>query len=189
MAEESTVEENTEVNQDQQGDAAQGDAAQGDAAQGDAAQGDAAQGDAAQGDAAQGDTPQGDTPQGDATQDAAAQADSKTQAQSVEFSEAVDAGAASPAGSIDILLDMGVPITVAIGKTEIPVRRLLQLGAGSVLKLDKSIDAPVDLYLKDTKFAAGNVVVVDGWFAVRIEKILGLGEAEAGASEVQSAGA
>lgn len=194
MAEETTVEENTEANQDQQGDAAQGDAAQGDAAQGDAAQGDAtqdaaAQGDTPQGDAAQGDAAQGDTPEGDATQGDAAQADPKTQAQSVEFSEAVDAGAASSAGSIDILLDMGVPITVAIGKTEIPVRRLLQLGPGSVLKLDKSIDAPVDLYLKDTKFAAGNVVVVDGWFAVRIETILGLGEAEAGASEVQSAGA
>jgi flagellar motor switch protein FliN/FliY len=113
---------------------------------------------------------------------APSRADSKTQAQSVEFSEAAETGDAGSGGSIDILLDMSVPVTVAIGQTEIPVRRLLQLGPGSVLKLDKSIDAPADLYLKDTRFAAGNVVVVDGRFAVRIKHILGLGAAESGDS-------
>ena len=106
----------------------------------------------------------------------ASQADSKTQVQSVEFSEAVETGATGPGGSIDILLDMSVPVTVAVGQTQIPVRRLLQLGPGSVLKLDKSIDAPADLYLEDTRFAVGNVVVVDGRFAVRIKQIIGLGE-------------
>ncbi len=103
------------------------------------------------------------------------QADSKKQAQSVEFAEAAEDAAAGPGASLDILLDMNIPVTAAIGQTEIPVRRLLQLGPGSVLKLDKPIDEPVDLYLKDTKFATGNVVVVDGQFAVRIEQILGTG--------------
>ena len=60
--------------------------------------------------------------------------------------------------------------------THIPIRRLLQLGPGAVVKLDKPVDAPMDLYLKDTKFATGNVVVVDGRFAVKIKQILGLGE-------------
>jgi flagellar motor switch/type III secretory pathway protein FliN len=45
-----------------------------------------------------------------------------------------------------------------------------------VIKLEKSVDAPMDLYLKDTKFATGNVVVVDGRFAVKIKQILGLAE-------------
>lgn len=110
-------------------------------------------------------------------QDGAAQEGSKTQAQSVEFSEAAGAEDTGAGGSIDILLDMSIPVTVTIGKTEIPVRRLLRLGPGSVLKLDKPIDAPVDLYIKDTKFAAGSVVVVDEQFAVRIEQILGKGSA------------
>jgi flagellar motor switch protein FliN/FliY len=99
--------------------------------------------------------------------------DSKKKAQSVEFPEAVDSGPAGPGGSIDILLDMNVPITVAIGQTDISVRRLLQLGLGSVLKLDKSIDEPVDLCLKDIKFASGDVVVVDDRFAVRIKEVAG----------------
>lgn len=109
-------------------------------------------------------------------QDDASQEDSKKQAQSVEFSEATETEAAGSGGSIDILLDMNVPVTVAIGQTEIPVRRLLQLGPGSILKLDKSVNAPVDLYLRDTKFATGDVVVVEEQFAVRIKQILGLGD-------------
>ena len=50
------------------------------------------------------------------------------------------------------------------------------LGIDLNMKLDKSIDEPVDLYLRDTKFATGSVVVVDDQFAVKIEQILGLGD-------------
>ena len=106
-----------------------------------------------------------------------AQADSKTQAQSVEFSEATETETAGAGTNIDILLDMSVSVTVAVGQTEISIQRLLQLGPGSVLKLDKPIDAPADLYLKDTKFATGDIVVVDGRFGVRIKQILGAGDA------------
>ncbi|MFH1884127.1 MAG: FliM/FliN family flagellar motor switch protein [Planctomycetota bacterium] len=107
-----------------------------------------------------------------------AQEDSKTQAQSAEFSEVNATGDTGAGGSIDLLLDVNIAVTVAIGQTEIPVRRLLRLGPGSVLELDKSIGEPADLYLRDTRFATGSVVVVDGRFAVKIKQILGLGNAE-----------
>jgi flagellar motor switch protein FliN/FliY len=107
-----------------------------------------------------------------------AQEDSKTQAQSAEFSEVNATGDTGADGSIDLLLDVNIAVTVAIGQTEIPVRRLLRLGPGSVLELDKSIGEPADLYLRDTRFATGSVVVVDGRFAVKIQQILGLGDAE-----------
>ena len=100
--------------------------------------------------------------------------DSKKQAQSVEFPETAETNVSGPGGSIDILLDMSVPITVNIGQTEIPVRRLLQLGPGSVLKLSKPINEPLELYLDENKFASGTVVVVDGRFAVKITQILGI---------------
>lgn len=111
----------------------------------------------------------------------AEQAETKTEAQTVEFSEANAAGDTGAGGSIDLLLDVNIAVTVAIGQTEIPVRRLLQLGPGSVLELDKSIDEPADLYLRDMRFATGSIVVVDGRFAVRIKRILGLGDVAAGA--------
>lgn len=97
---------------------------------------------------------------------------SGTQAQSVAFSEVSETAGSGKGTSIDILLDMEVPITVALGKTEIPIQRLLQLSPGSVLKLDKPIDMPAELYLKDTKFATGSIVVVDDQFAIRITEIL-----------------
>ncbi|MHC4322658.1 MAG: FliM/FliN family flagellar motor switch protein [Planctomycetota bacterium] len=107
------------------------------------------------------------------------QQDDKMQAQSVEFSEADGFEATTGGGSIDVLLAMNVSASVVIGQTELPVKRLLQLGPGSVLKLDKPIDEPADLYLRDTKFATGNIVVVDGRFAIRIKEILGLNESTA----------
>jgi flagellar motor switch protein FliN/FliY len=103
-------------------------------------------------------------------------AETQTQAQAAGFPEVSEGDAAGGGGSISLLLEMKVLVTVTIGETDIPVRRLLQLGPGSVLKLDKPIDAPADVYIRDTKFAAGNIVVVDNQFAVRIKKIYGVGD-------------
>ncbi|MFC1781525.1 FliM/FliN family flagellar motor switch protein [Planctomycetota bacterium] len=103
---------------------------------------------------------------------AAKKDENKKQVQSAEFSEAAENNSTGQGGSIDILLDMNVPITVTIGQTEIPVRRLLQLGPGAVLKLGKPIEEPVDLYLSDSRFATGSVVVVDNHFAIKINQII-----------------
>ncbi len=104
--------------------------------------------------------------------------DQQVTAQSVEFSEADGPEDAGAGGSIDVLLDMNVEVTVAIGKKSILVKQILQLGPGSVLKLDKPIDSPADLYLRGTKFATGNIVVVDSRFAIKIKNIIGLGATE-----------
>lgn len=101
------------------------------------------------------------------------QDDSKTSAQSANLSEAVDVENTEGAASINFLLDMSIPVTVVIGQTDMSIQKLLQLGPGSVLKLDKPIDAPADLYLRETKFAIGSIVVVDGRFAIRIKQIIG----------------
>ena len=103
---------------------------------------------------------------------AEAQEQAKTQVQAVEFPEAQEAGKPGAGTSIDVLLDMTVPITVVIDETEVSVQQVLQLGPGSVLKLNKSVETPVDLYLKDVKFATASVVVIEDRFAVRIKEIL-----------------
>lgn len=103
---------------------------------------------------------------------------SKTKVQNVDLPETAESASSGPGSSIDILLDMDVPVTAVIGETQIPVRTLLQLGPGSVLKLNKSIDAPADLYLRETKFATGTIVVVEERFAVRIDQILTFGDSK-----------
>jgi flagellar motor switch protein FliN/FliY len=110
-------------------------------------------------------------------QDQGDQKDQKTQAQSAEFAEVTETNATGSGASLDILLDMEIPVTVTIGQTELSIQRLLQLGPGSVLKLDKSIEAPADLYLKDTRFATGDIVIIEDKFAIRIKSSLGSGDA------------
>jgi flagellar motor switch protein FliN/FliY len=90
----------------------------------------------------------------------------------VEFPQAPAGKDTGPKGSLDVLLDVNVPMNVVIGGAEVPVRRLLQLGPGSVITLDKSVDDPVELYLKGSKFATADIVVVEDKFAVRIKEIL-----------------
>lgn len=116
------------------------------------------------------------TQQQEQSLDATTPAD-QTEVHSVEFPEVSEGETTGSGTQLDILLDMDVSVTVVLGAAQIPVRRLLQLGPGAVLKLAKPIEAPVDLYLKDSKFAEAEVVVVDNRFAVRIKKIIGDGPA------------
>lgn len=80
--------------------------------------------------------------------------------------------------NLDILLDINMPITVNLGRTTIPFRDLLQTGPGSVLQLDKAVGQPAEIFVQDIRFATGDIVVVDGCFAVRIKEILGKEELE-----------
>ena len=98
----------------------------------------------------------------------------KTTVQPVDFPDVSQEGPVSSVNQFDILLDLNVEVSVVLGKTDIAVKKLMQLGPGAVLELDKSIEAPVDLYLQGTKFADGDVVVVDNCFAIRIKNIAGM---------------
>lgn len=98
--------------------------------------------------------------------------DDKTQAKSVELSQVSEDKSTGPGSSIDLLLDMEVPVSVVIGQTEIPIQRFLQLSPGSILKIEKPVETPVDLYLKDIRFATGDIVIVEDKFAVRIKEVI-----------------
>ena len=96
----------------------------------------------------------------------------RTAAQAAQFAEADEGQVTSSGGQLDLLLDMDVAVTAMLGQAQIPVRRLLQLGPGAVVSLDKSIEAPVELYLQGAKFAEGDVVVVDNRFGIRIRQVM-----------------
>ncbi len=85
---------------------------------------------------------------------------------------AAEAVVTAPAGQIEILLDALMTVTAMVGQAELPVRDLLQLGPGSVLKLDRRKGQPIDLYLRGVKFATGQLVVVGENLGVRINQIL-----------------
>lgn len=74
--------------------------------------------------------------------------------------------------SLDFLLDVPIKLTVELGGCQISMRDLLQLSVGSVVQLDKSANASVDLFVNQKLVARGEVVVVEENFGIKITEIL-----------------
>ena len=82
----------------------------------------------------------------------------------------MEATAKSPA-NLDLLLDVRVKLTVELGACQMPMRDVLQLASGSVVKLDKGAQAPVDLYANQKRIARGEIVVVDDAYGIKITEL------------------
>ena len=78
--------------------------------------------------------------------------------------------------NINMLLDVSLPITIELGRTEMLIRDVLELGQGSIIELEKLSGEPVDLYVNDKKFARGEVVVIEENFGVRITELIRIDE-------------
>ena len=89
-----------------------------------------------------------------------------------ELPEAVDTGARSGGGQIDILMDAMLTVSARLGEARLTIRDLLALAPGAVLELDKQVGEPVELYLRGVPFASGSLVVVGERLAVRIGRIM-----------------
>ncbi|BDU68547.1 flagellar motor switch protein FliN [Geothrix oryzae] len=83
----------------------------------------------------------------------------------------VAAGPMPDSGNLDLLLDIQLPVVVRMGQTEMQMGELLKLTPGSILELNRSADAPVEMLVNGKHIARGEVVVVDGNFAFRITEI------------------
>lgn len=75
-------------------------------------------------------------------------------------------------GSLALILDVPVQITVELGRTKMLVKEVLQLGEGSVVELDKLAGEPVDILVNGRLIAKGEVVVIEENFGVRITEIV-----------------
>ncbi|MFP4355516.1 MAG: FliM/FliN family flagellar motor switch protein, partial [Phycisphaerae bacterium] len=121
-------------------------------------------------------------PQDQASADSSATATATTEdgveVREAEFPDAGRESRSGQEGKIDLILDAVIPITVQIGAVEMSIRDLLKLGSGSVLKLDKRIGQPVDLFIRGIRFATGDVVVIGDQLGVRIREILSNQEME-----------
>src|ERR1043165_9885238 len=80
------------------------------------------------------------------------------------------ASAASPA-ELERLNDVGLELTVEVGRTRMTLGQALALGPGSVITLDRLADQPVDLLVNGMPVARGEVVVIDEEFGLRITEV------------------
>lgn len=78
----------------------------------------------------------------------------------------------SYSGNIDMLFDIPLEITVELGRTKMQIRKILELGPGAVIQLDKLAGEPVDILANHKLIAKGEVVVIEESFGVRITDII-----------------
>ncbi len=74
--------------------------------------------------------------------------------------------------NIEMLLDVTLPVAIELGRTSMPIEKILNLGPGSVVELNRLAGEPVDLLVNDKLIAKGEVVVVDENFGVRITTMI-----------------
>lgn len=77
-----------------------------------------------------------------------------------------------PIKNIDLIMDVPLDISVVLGRTKKSIQDILNLGAGSLIELDKLAEEPVEILVNGKQIALGEVVVVDENFGVRITSIV-----------------
>ncbi|MDX2030106.1 MAG: FliM/FliN family flagellar motor switch protein [Blastocatellia bacterium] len=80
------------------------------------------------------------------------------------------------ARNLDRLLGVELEVVVCFGSTSIPLRDVVRLGTGMMIELNRAVDEPVELMVNGRLLARGEVVVVDGYYGVRITEIGAPGE-------------
>ena len=74
--------------------------------------------------------------------------------------------------NLDFILDIPLKVTVELGRTQVVIKDLLQLGQGSVLELDKLAGEPLEILVNGKLVAKGEVVVVNEKFGIRLTDII-----------------
>jgi len=73
--------------------------------------------------------------------------------------------------NFECLLDVEMNVTVRFGKAEIPLKDIVQFGVGSMIELNRAVSEPVELLVNNFPFARGEVVLIDGYYGVRVTEI------------------
>ncbi len=74
--------------------------------------------------------------------------------------------------NLDVLLDVPVTLSVEVGRTEMTLGELLETCEGSVLKLSRLVDEPLDILINNAPIAQGVVVMQDNKFGIQITDII-----------------
>jgi len=74
--------------------------------------------------------------------------------------------------TLDLLLDVELPVSVSFGKAQLPLQQILKWTTGSIVELDCAVNEPVEVVVNNCVIARGEVVVVDGNYGVRVQHIV-----------------
>lgn len=94
------------------------------------------------------------------------------QGKSQEETVIEDEGGVEEKQDLDFILDIPLNVTVELGRVNMLVNDLLQLGQGSVIELNKPSEEPVEIYINNKLIARGEVVVMDEKFGIRVTDVI-----------------
>jgi flagellar motor switch protein FliN/FliY len=70
-------------------------------------------------------------------------------------------GALDDAGALELVFDVPVRLSVELGRTDIPIRDVVNLGRGSIIELDRGPGMPLDVRVNGVLIGRGEVVLVN----------------------------
>lgn len=74
-------------------------------------------------------------------------------------------------GNLELVKDVKMNVTVELGRTNLPLKEVLQLGENSVIKLERRAGEAVELLVNGRLIAKGEVVVIGNNFGVKITEV------------------
>lgn len=89
-----------------------------------------------------------------------------------EADEMGDGDGMRTASDLEAVYDIPVSVSAILGKSHMPVSRLLRLGRGAVVELDRKVGEAVDIYVNNRLVARGEVVVVEDRLGVTMTEII-----------------
>lgn len=84
------------------------------------------------------------------------------------FAGVVPEPAETGGGARELLSGIRVRVSAELGRSRLPIARVANMPAGSIVVLDRAPTDPVDVLVNGTPFAQAKVVLVDGEYAVQI---------------------
>jgi len=74
--------------------------------------------------------------------------------------------------TLELLMEVEMPVSVSFGRAELPLRDVLKLTTGSIIELNRTITEPVEVIVNNCVIARGEVVVIEGNYGIRIQEII-----------------
>jgi flagellar motor switch protein FliN/FliY len=83
------------------------------------------------------------------------------------------------AKDLEAVYDIPVQVSAVLGKSTMEVARLLRLGKGAVVELDRKVGEAIDIYVNNRLVARGEVVVLDDRLGITMTEIIKTGNTKA----------
>ena len=76
------------------------------------------------------------------------------------------------ATDLEAVFDVPVNVSAVLGKSSMEVSKLLKMGPGMIVELDRKIGEAIDIYVNDRLVARGEVVLVEDRLGITMTEIV-----------------